>query len=67
MCSTQTGWCLQVRIASQAVVVGNKLYVLAGWDPGAKQDGGDILSDIWALDLDSRQWEEVKPQVSSQL
>ena len=56
---------MQVRLASQCVVVGNTLWVIGGWDPGHKKDGGDILADIWVLDLATRAWTEVKPQVSS--
>lgn len=36
---------------SQAVVVGQHVYLLAGWDPGSEQDGGQILADVWRLDL----------------
>ena len=50
---------VQVRIAAQAVVACNKLWLLAGWDPGHKQDGGDILSDIQAMDLATNKWEEI--------
>ena len=55
----------QVRLVSQTAVVGNSLYIIGGWDPGHKRDGGDILSDIWKLDLETYAWEEVHPQVPS--
>ena len=56
---------LQARLVSQAAVVGNSLYIIGGWDPGHKRDGGDILNDIWKLDLEIYAWEEVHPQVAS--
>ena len=46
------------------MVACNKLWLLAGWDPGHKQDGGDILADIWAMDLATNKWEEVILNVS---
>ncbi|KAK9794608.1 hypothetical protein WJX73_007394 [Symbiochloris irregularis] len=55
----------RVRLASQCVVVDNKLWVIGGWDPGHKQDGGDILSDVWTLDLNTYAWTEIKLQGES--
>ena len=46
------------------MVVGDKLWLLAGWDPGFKQDGGDILSDVWVLDLVTSKWDQVTVQAS---
>lgn len=57
---------MQVRLVAQSVVIGNELYVIGGWDPGHVQDGGEILSDVWILDLTTYQWRELKPQVSMQ-
>ena len=42
---------LQARIVSQAVALGQQVWVLGGWDPGHQQDGGTILDDTWCLDL----------------
>ena len=53
-----------MRLAAQAVVVGNYLWLIAGWDPGFNKDGGDILSDIWRLDLSTYEWREIKPEVT---
>lgn len=55
----------QVRLAAAAAVVGNTMWLMAGWDPGHKRDGGQILADLWALDLTTWAWREVKPQVRS--
>jgi hypothetical protein len=55
----------QERIASQAVVVGGHLWLIAGWDPGHKRDGGEILSDLWRLDLSSYEWEQMTPKASA--
>lgn len=55
----------QARLASQAVVVGRHLWLIAGWDPGHNKDGGDILSDLWRLDLETYAWKQITPQVSA--
>lgn len=55
-----TGGPPRVRLAAQAVRVGSEVFVIGGWDPGHKQDGGEFLSDIWALDLASREWRQVQ-------
>ena len=34
-----------------------------GWDPGHKGDGGQILDDIWELDLADYSWQRVRIQV----
>lgn len=31
-------------------------WLIGGWDPGSQGDGGDILSDVWRLDLASGEW-----------
>lgn len=54
---------VQVRLACQAVLVGNEVWVLGGWDPGHKRDGGEILDDIWALSLETNTWRPVTPLV----
>ena len=46
-------------------MVGQHLWLIAGWDPGHKQDGGDILSDLWRLDLNTWQWKQITPQACS--
>ena len=52
---------LQARIASQAVCVGKFTWLIGGWDPGMQKDGGEILSDVWRLDMKSKTWSQ--PQV----
>lgn len=52
----------QARLVAQAVVVRDFLWLVGGWDPGQKGDGGEILGDIWRLDLRSYTWEQVTPQ-----
>ncbi|CAL8464640.1 g4175 [Coccomyxa elongata] len=52
----------RVRLAAQAVVVDRHLWLIAGWDPGHKRDGGEILSDLWRLNLSTYQWTQIKPQ-----
>lgn len=49
----------RVRLVSQAAVVENYLYIIGGWDPGHKQDGGSILDDVWKLDLNTYHWSEL--------
>lgn len=56
---------VQARIASQAVCVSDVVYIIGGWDPGFKRDGGEILKDIWALDLKTLQWRQ--QQLSSEV
>ena len=63
-CGNQIVSALQARIASQAVCVGKHVWLIGGWDPGMKRDGGEILSDIWCLDTDSWNWTEPQIQVS---
>ena len=43
--------------------MGQHLWLIAGWDPGHKKDGGDILADLWRLDLDTWAWKQITPQV----
>ncbi|KAK9807704.1 hypothetical protein WJX72_006635 [[Myrmecia] bisecta] len=52
----------RVRLAAQAVVVGNHLWLIGGWDPGHNKDGGAFLDDIWRLDLQDYSWQQVKPE-----
>ena len=56
---------MQVRLAGQAVVAGQHLWLIGGWDPGFKKDGGEILSDVWRLDLQTWEWKEMQPKASS--
>ncbi|GFR50800.1 hypothetical protein Agub_g13065, partial [Astrephomene gubernaculifera] len=60
----------QPRLTSQAVVVGDELWLVAGWNPAAAAAGGGggvgsdpgsveaqpFLNDVWALDLRSYSW-----------
>ena len=43
--------------------MGQHLWLIAGWDPGHKKDGGDILADLWRLDLETWAWKQITPQV----
>ncbi|KAK9839199.1 hypothetical protein WJX81_000851 [Elliptochloris bilobata] len=52
----------RVRLAAAAAVVGDTMWLMAGWDPGHKRDGGEILADLWALDLSTWAWRQVQPQ-----
>ncbi len=59
------GALLQARIASQAECVGDYIWLIGGWDPGSKGDGGEILNDIWRLDLKTWTWSETSVQVDA--
>ena len=59
------GGLLQARIASQAVCVGDYIWLIGGWDPGSKGDGGEILNDIWRLDINTWTWTETSVQVEA--
>ena len=37
---------------------------MGGWDPGSQGDGGQILNDVWRLDLSSWTWTEASIQVN---
>lgn len=37
--------------------------MIGGWDPGSKGDGGEILNDVWRLDLSTWTWTEANVQV----
>jgi Kelch motif len=58
---------VQARIAGQAVCLGDQVYIIGGWDPGLKRDGGEILNDVWALDLETLEWrqQQLSSEVSS--
>ena len=43
--------------------MGRHLWLIAGWDPGHQRDGGDILADLWRLDLEMWAWKQITPQV----
>ena len=47
--------------------MGQHLWLIAGWDPGHKKDGGDILDDLWRLDLETWAWKQITPQVHASL
>ena len=55
-----------MRLAAQAVVVGDSLWLIGGWDPGFKRDGGEILNDVWVLDLESYAWRQINVLVRMQ-
>ena len=45
--------------------MGDVVYIIGGWDPGFKRDGGEILNDIWALNLKTTEWRQ--QQLSSEV
>ena len=49
------------RLAAAGAVASGSAWLLGGWDPGNKGDGGEILSDIWRYDLEGGSgWSEAK-------
>lgn len=44
------------RLAAAGATVGSTAWLVGGWDPGTKGDGGVILSDVWSVDLASSSW-----------
>ena len=50
----------RARLAAAGAVASGSAWLLGGWDPGNKGDGGEILSDIWRYDLESGVWSEAK-------
>jgi hypothetical protein len=44
------------RLAAAGATVGGTAWLIGGWDPGDKGDGGEILGDVWSLDLASSAW-----------
>lgn len=58
---------LQARIAAQAVCVGSNVWLIGGWDPGTKGDGGEILNDVWRLDLHAKLWSKAELQVGARM
>ncbi len=56
---------LQARLTTQAVVVGDHLWLIGGWDPQEAGTGGVFLNDVWRLDLRSYAWEQVEVQVGA--
>lgn len=39
------------RLASAGATVGSTAWIIGGWDPGTRGDGGVILDDLWSADL----------------
>ena len=50
----------RARLASAGAVASGSAWLLGGWDPGSKGDGGEILSDVWRFDLAKGQWSEAE-------
>lgn len=44
------------RMYAAAAALGDSLYVLGGWDPGAPGSGGSFKDEAWKLDLGSMRW-----------
>ncbi len=56
----------RARLVAPLAVAAGAAFVLGGWDPGSAGDGGEILGDIWRLDLGdadlpSARWERLAP------
>ena len=57
-----------VRLAATLTRTGSSAFLVVGWDPGMKGDGGDILDDVWELKLGADTqptWREVELQVAT--
>lgn len=54
------------RIAAQAVLVGDAVYLIGGWDP-SRQGPEAFLDDVWRLDTRDWSWAEVAPASRSPL
>eukprot|EP00898_Chlorokybus_atmophyticus_P001356 jgi/Chlat1/2220/Chrsp17S02544 len=52
------------RLTSQAVVVGDTMWLLAGWNPNNRGGEDEFLDDVWTLDLHSYKWRRVHLQGS---
>ena len=39
------------RLAAAGATVGDTAWLIGGWDPGSKGDGGTILADVWSCRL----------------
>ena len=51
----------RARLAAAGAVASGSAWLLGGWDPGNKGDGGEILSDVWRYDLEGDGgWSEAK-------
>ena len=51
------------RLAAAGAVASGSAWLLGGWDPGNKGDGGEILGDVWRFDLTENgegQWSEAE-------
>jgi Galactose oxidase, central domain len=46
------------RMYTAASILDSAMYMFGGWDPGAPGSGGEFLSDVWRLDLVTKQWKE---------
>jgi len=44
------------RMYSAAAVLGENMYLLGGWDPGAPKSGGTFLEDMWELNGETLEW-----------
>ena len=57
-----------VRLAATLTRTGSSAFLVGGWDPGMKGDGGDILDDVWELKLRADTpptWRKVDLQVAT--
>ena len=49
------------RLASASAVLGDELLLFGGWDPQTPGTGGEILDDVWSLDLSTLAWSRCEP------
>ena len=57
-----------VRLAATLTRTAESAFLVGGWDPGMKGDGGNILDDVWELKWDADTqltWHRVELQVES--
>jgi N-acetylneuraminic acid mutarotase len=40
-------------------ILGDALYVIGGWDPEAPGTGGTFKDEVWRLNLDTNEWQEL--------
>lgn len=57
-----------VRLAASLTRAGSSAWLVGGWDPGCRGDGGDTLDDVWQLKMaGTPRWERVQLQVAEQI
>lgn len=46
----------RIRMYGASAVLGDKMYLFGGWDPGAPGSGGEFLDDVWEFDPVTSSW-----------